>query len=65
VAPGYFFEGLEEPESAAPAGPGLSREELVSLSEAFAAIPDAETRATLLALVRSLAADPMHRRSRG
>ena len=65
VAPGYFFEGLEEPESAAPASGGLSREELVSLSEAFAAIGDAETRASVMALVRSLAADPMHQRSRG
>lgn len=65
VAPGYFFEGLEEPEGAAPASGGLSREELVSLSEAFAAIGDAETRASVMALVRSLAADPTHRRSRG
>lgn len=65
VAPGYFFEGLDQPESATPASGGLSRDELVSLSEAFAAIPDPETRGSLLALVRSLAADPMHRRSRG
>jgi transcriptional regulator with XRE-family HTH domain len=66
VSPGHFFEGLDEAASAAPAPtPGLSREELVTLSEAFAAIADAETRASVLALVRSLAADRMHRRQRG
>lgn len=65
VAPGYFFEGLEEPEAAAPASGGSSREELVSLSESFAAIGDAETRASVLALVRSLSAGTQYRSSRG
>jgi transcriptional regulator with XRE-family HTH domain len=65
VEPGYFFEGLEEPESAAPAAGGASRDELVSLSEAFTAIREAETRASVLALVRSLAAGMVYRSSRG
>ena len=65
VEPGYFFEGLEGPDAAAPAPGGASREELVSLTEAFAAIRDAETRASVLALVRSLAAGPLYRSSRG
>jgi transcriptional regulator with XRE-family HTH domain len=64
VEPGYFFEGLEEPD-AAPASGGSSREELVSLTEAFGAIRDAETRASVLALVRSLAAGTQYRSSRG
>ena len=66
VPPGHFFEGLDEAASAAPSvASGLSREELVTLSEAFSAIADAETRASVLALVRSLAEDTMHRRQRG
>ena len=36
---------------------GLQRDEVHSLTEAFSAIPDAETRASVLALVRSLTAD--------
>jgi transcriptional regulator with XRE-family HTH domain len=65
VEPGYFFEGLEEPDAAAPATGASSREELASLTDAFAAIRDPETRASVLALVRSLAAGPLYRSSRG
>jgi transcriptional regulator with XRE-family HTH domain len=67
VAPSHFFEGLE----GAPAGPatplngGARRDEVATLNEAFAAIRDAETRASVLALVRSLATDAATRHPRG
>lgn len=58
VPPSYFFEGLEggtRPEPAPAAGEtGMLRDDLRSLTEAFAAIADSETRHVVLALVRSL-----------
>lgn len=60
VAPSHFFEGIEdagEPDAAPSAGHvPLRRDEVRTLTEAFGAIPDAETRASVLALVRSLTA---------
>lgn len=58
VKPSHFFEGI----GGEPAGDngsatfesGVRREEVRTLTEAFAAIPDADTRASVLALVRSL-----------
>lgn len=50
----YFFDGLGE--AAGPATTAPSGSELVSLKEAFLSITDAETRSSVLALVRSLAA---------
>jgi transcriptional regulator with XRE-family HTH domain len=62
VSPLYFFEGLE-PGAAAriagrPAAPGSDAgpDEMSALNEAYAAIPDPETRKSVLALVRSLSA---------
>ena len=60
VAPSYFFEGLEGGTPAAGTGlanGGVRRDEFATLNDAFASIQDAETRASVLALVRSLAAD--------
>jgi len=63
VSPAHFFEGMGgeggeggEAASAEPNGRGLRRDEVSTLTEAFAAIPDPETRASVLALVRSLTA---------
>ena len=58
IQPSYFFEGLsgDEAPSAAPAN-AVRHEEVATLNEAFGAIHDAETRASVLALVRSLAGD--------
>lgn len=67
VAPGHFFEGLEAGTSAenggalAAASPAL-RGEVRTLTEAYSAISDAETRASVLALVRSLTAANTHGR---
>lgn len=60
VPPSHFFEGIEgEPAGAdvqpAPAE-GPRREEVRALTEAFTAIPDSGTRASVMALVRSLTA---------
>jgi transcriptional regulator with XRE-family HTH domain len=57
VPPSHFFEGLEGGTVEPIRSNSLARDELRSLAEAFAAIPDAETRASVLALVRSLTAD--------
>ena len=58
VAPGYFFEGIEGGAAETPhVANGALRDEMRTLTEAFSAIPDAETRASVLALVRSLTAD--------
>jgi transcriptional regulator with XRE-family HTH domain len=60
VAPGHFFEGIgevEAPENGLQNGT-VRRDEFRSLTEAFSAIHDPETRASVLALVRSLASDP-------
>lgn len=65
VKPSYFFDGLDG--TAAPqTAPtnGLRRDEVATLNEAFAAISDVETRASVLALVRSLASDAASRHSR-
>ena len=61
VAPSHFFEGhrgRRPSPRAAGANGGAYRDEFLALSEAFAAIADAETRASVLALVRSLAMAP-------
>ena len=57
VPPSYFFEGIDENEAhAAVAVPGAPPEpgEEEDLLGAFRAIPDAATRASVLALARSL-----------
>jgi transcriptional regulator with XRE-family HTH domain len=60
VSPLYFFEGLEPGATARvtgrPTAPGVQSgpEELAALNEAYAAIPDPDTRKSVLALVRSL-----------
>ncbi len=64
VAPSYFFEGLEgagEPSGAMIEGP--LRDEVRTLVEAYAAIPDPETRNSVLALVRSLTTSALARRT--
>ncbi len=55
VTPSYFFDDLTEsaPGRAETVG-RASRDEVRSLTDAFASIPDPETRASVLALVRSL-----------
>lgn len=52
----YFYDGLGEskPEKNIGACYGATDGELVSLSEAFLAIPDSDTRRSVVALVRSL-----------
>ncbi len=70
VPPSYLFEGLEDSDEtvASPGGQvngGARRDEFMMLNEAFAAITDTETRASVLALVRSLAADLTIRPPRG
>ncbi len=57
VTPSYFFEGLggeSEPPTRVEHG-GARPDELRGLTEAFLSIPDRETRASVTALVRSLA----------
>jgi transcriptional regulator with XRE-family HTH domain len=60
VSPLFFFEGLEPGATArvtgrpAAAGTQSGPEELAALNEAYAAIPDPDTRKSVLALVRSL-----------
>jgi transcriptional regulator with XRE-family HTH domain len=66
VAPSHFFTGMESGELvAAPQRQDARREELRTLNDAFAAIRDEETRASVLALVRSLAGDAVGRHGRG
>ncbi len=67
VPPSHFFEGLDAP--AQPVGLQVRngtarRDEFHLLTEAFAAIEDPDTRASVLALVRSLAADSGLRQTR-
>ncbi|HYN51833.1 MAG TPA: helix-turn-helix transcriptional regulator, partial [Thermoleophilaceae bacterium] len=50
-----FFEGLERPAETSNKEIGPPRDEVRHLTEAFASIPDSEIRASVLALVRSLA----------
>lgn len=55
VTPSYLYEGLgDDAPVAAEAQRGARPEELRSLTEAFLSIPDRETRASVVALVRSL-----------
>lgn len=56
VPPSWFFEGIDAPAAVAdtPAGKAGLPEEVRSLTDAFAAIDDPDTRASVLALVRSL-----------
>jgi transcriptional regulator with XRE-family HTH domain len=64
VPPSHFFEGVETPQGAVAAMPNGStrRDEFLVLNEAFSGIHDAETRASVLALVRSLAGESAHLR---
>ena len=60
VTPGHFFEGLDGDDEAAGAqvsNGAVRRDEISTLNEAYGAIHDAETRASVLALVRSLAGE--------
>jgi transcriptional regulator with XRE-family HTH domain len=63
VPPSHFFEGLQGDEAGDTPETGSGRrDEFVTLNEAFSSIGDVETRASVLALVRSLAGDPAGRR---
>ena len=61
VPPSYFFEGIEEtsiPEGGPPTPEtGEIRDDVRALISAFSAIRDPETRASITALVRSLASN--------
>jgi transcriptional regulator with XRE-family HTH domain len=59
VPPSHFYEGMEAtPDAiAAMSNGGARRDEFLVLNEAFSGIHDAETRASVLALVRSLAGE--------
>lgn len=63
----YFFQGLDGAEQVAVAMPhgleGPLQEEIKTLVEAFAAIAEAETRGSVLALVRTLTPSYAARRS--
>jgi transcriptional regulator with XRE-family HTH domain len=61
VPPSHFFIGVEAEEETAPPRQENRRDELRTLNDAFASISDGETRASVLALVRSLAGDPGRR----
>lgn len=64
VAPSHFFLGIEGENEAGGGQPENTRlEETRTLNEAFASIRDAETRASVLALVRSLAGDASRHRA--
>lgn len=56
VEPAYFYIGIGATDAAPAEGhrEGARPDELRSLTEAFLAIPDRETRASVVALVRSL-----------
>ena len=55
VTPAYFYEGLGgEAPVATEAHRSARPDELRNLTEAFLSIPDRETRASVMALVRSL-----------
>ena len=56
VKPSYLFDELDSNGAEALQPAGGSRDEIRTLTEAFATIPDRETRASVLALVRSLTA---------
>lgn len=64
VAPSHFFIGVDGEDEATSRQREQSRaDELRTLNEAFMSIGDVETRASVLALVRSLAGDANRRRS--
>ena len=64
VTPGHFFLGLDSDGDTAALAPDDGRlEEIRTLNDAFASIKDGETRASVLALVRSLAGDASRRRT--
>ena len=58
VPPSHFFEGVAQNGQPEPKLDSVRRDELRILSEAFASIDDEETRASVLALVRSLSGAP-------
>lgn len=64
VQPSHFFEGLEgiDGRVAEEAPVRLARDEMQVLTDAFVSIADAETRSSVLALVRQLATDSGSRR---
>ncbi|MBB5222008.1 transcriptional regulator with XRE-family HTH domain [Amaricoccus macauensis] len=57
VAPSHFFEGLDGQDGRGAPEPGMSRDDMQVLADAFNGILDGETRASVLALVRQLASD--------
>ena len=64
VTPGHFFIGIDGSDEATVVQREDSRlDEIRTLNDAFASIKDGETRASVLALVRSLAGDASRRRS--
>lgn len=68
VPPSWFFEGMDARDPGAselPAGKAGLPEEVRSLTDAFSAIDDPDTRASVLALVRSLVASDETRRGSG
>ncbi len=68
VPPSWFFDGMDArgaDEIAPPAGKAGLPEEMRSLTDAFAAIDDPDTRASVLALVRSLVVSSEKRRGSG
>lgn len=62
VPPSHFFEGLAGLDGSGASRPGLEREDMRVLADAFSGIVDAETRASVLALVRQLATDSAQKR---
>lgn len=60
VPPSHFFIGVESAQ--VPPATDSRQEEVRVLNDAFAAIVDEDTRSSVLALVRSLAATPGGRR---
>lgn len=57
VAPSHFFEGLDGQDGRGAPEPGMSRDDMQVLADAFNGILDGETRASVLALVRQLASN--------
>lgn len=67
VTPNYFFEGLETENGVSlemsPTPSSVSPEEVKALTDAFAGVDDKDTRASVVALVRSLMSE-IERRNR-
>ncbi len=57
VPPSHFFAGLDGQPAATGSADAVRHDEMQTLTDAFQAIGDTETRASVLALVRSLAID--------